>query len=83
VDFWGSTSKDDSGHSSTNPSDASFGQDPVLRTVFGRTSERGTALPAKARSPHGGNLMLYHGLADPGCLAAVHRGLLRLGGAAW
>jgi hypothetical protein len=40
--------KDDSGHSSTDQNDASFGQDPALREAFGRTSEHSTALLAKA-----------------------------------
>jgi hypothetical protein len=40
--------KDDSGHSSTDQNDASFGQDPLLREAFGRTSEHTTALLAKA-----------------------------------
>lgn len=40
--------KDDGGHESADQYDASFGQDPLLRQAFGRTSEHGTALLAKA-----------------------------------
>lgn len=40
--------KDDGGHTSNDPYDASFAKNPALRRVFGRTSEHSTAQLAKA-----------------------------------
>jgi feruloyl esterase len=67
--------KDDSGHGSADPNDASFGKNPALRKAFGRTSEHSTALLAKAVLRafygHGPRYSYYDGCSTGGRQALV------------